>query len=153
MRPPRSSCANTPLARDGRAAVAGAGDAGGICQILVGVRVAAESRGDIWLAELVPVRGSEAARLRPVVLVRNDRANGRALELGRGVVTVCPVTSNVSRVLRFQVALDPTESGLSRASKVQAEQVRSIDVTRRIGRVSPPRMWEVDEALRFHLDL
>lgn len=114
------------------------------------------NRGDIWLADLDAARGSEAARLRPVVLVSNDGANARALELGRGVVTVCPVTSNLTRVLRFQVALEPEESGLSRPSKVQAEQVRSIDVTRlarRIGRVGPARMWEVDEALRFHLDL
>jgi len=113
-------------------------------------------RGEIWLVDLEPARGAEATKVRPVVLVTNDGANERAGVLAHGVVTVCPVTSNVSRVLPFQVRLDTTESGLDQPSKVQAEQVRSVDVTRlvrRIGRVAPARMWEVDEALRFHLDL
>ena len=80
------------------------------------------------MADLEPVRGSEANKRRPVVIVSNDGANGRAASLGRGVVTVVPVTSNVSRILPFQTLLEPDRTGLTRASKAQAEQVRSIDV-------------------------
>jgi mRNA interferase MazF len=113
-------------------------------------------RGEIRLADLDPVRGSEANKRRPVVLVSNDGANARAEALGRGVVTVIPVTSNVSRVLAFQTLLEPEATGLGRRSKAQAEQVRSIDVSRlggRVGQLSPVLIQRLDDALRLHLSL
>jgi len=113
-------------------------------------------RGEIWLANLEPVQGAEANRWRPVVIASNDRANARAAQLGRGVVTIVPVTSNVTRVLPFQVLLPADRTGLRLDSKAQAEQVRSVDVTRlsvRIAQVPPSLVNELDEALRLHLDL
>jgi mRNA interferase MazF len=113
-------------------------------------------RGEIRFADLEPVRGSEANKQRPVVLVSNDGANQRAATLGHGVVTVVPVTSNVARVLPFQTLLDPGATALTRLSKALAEQVRSIDVRRLgpcIGHLSPATISELDEALRLHLAL
>jgi mRNA interferase MazF len=113
-------------------------------------------RGEIRFADLEPVRGSEANKRRPVVIVSNDGANQRAATLGHGVVTVVPVTSNVARILPFQTLLDPGTTGLARSSKTQAEQVRSIDVRRlgtRIGQLPPAAIAELDEALRLHLGL
>jgi len=113
-------------------------------------------RGEILLADLEPVIGSEAGKRRPVVIVSNDRANAAASRLGRGVITVVPVTSSVNRVLPFQVLLPAASSGLRVASKVQAEQLRSLDVDRFgpiVGRVPLPLMREVDQALRRHLQL
>jgi len=113
-------------------------------------------RGEIRIAELEPARGSEANKRRPVVIVSNDGANARAEALGRGVVTVVPVTSNVTRVLPFQTLLEPAATGLSRASKAQAEQVRSVDVGRlgsRIGQLPAAVISELDEALRLQLAL
>ncbi|HEY5822033.1 MAG TPA: type II toxin-antitoxin system PemK/MazF family toxin [Propionibacteriaceae bacterium] len=113
-------------------------------------------RGEIRWADLDPVRGSEADKRRPVVVVSNDGANHRAQQLGRGVVTVVPVTSNVARVLPFQTLLTAEATGLHRDSKAQAEQVRSIDVERlgsRIGRLPPEVTAKLDEALRLHLGL
>ena len=71
-----------------------------------------------------PVRGSEANKRRPAIIVSNDGANAMAARLGRGVVTVVPVTTNVERVYPFQVFLPAKESGLDRDSKAQAEQSR-----------------------------
>lgn len=113
-------------------------------------------RGEIRFADLEPVRGSEANKRRPVVIVSNDGANARASALGRGVVTVVPVTSNVARVLPFQTLLEAGVTGLARLSKAQAEQVRSVDVRRlgpRIGQLPPAVIAELDEALRLHLGL
>jgi mRNA interferase MazF len=113
-------------------------------------------RGEIRLADLEPVRGSEANKRRPVVIVSNDGANTRAETLGRGVVTVVPVTSNVARVLAFQTLLPARLTGLPRDSKAQAEQVRSIDVSRvgaAIGRLPPNIAAALDDALRLHLSL
>jgi mRNA interferase MazF len=113
-------------------------------------------RSEIRLVDLDPVRGSEANKRRPAVLVSNDQANTMAQRLGRGVVTVVPVTSNVERVFPFQVLLPADETGLRVDSKAQAEQVRSVAVERVgsvVGRVPPGLMVAVDEALRLHLRL
>ncbi len=113
-------------------------------------------RGEICLVDLEPTRGSEANKRRPAVIVSNDGANSTATRLGSGVVTVVPVTSNVERVYPFQVLLAARQTGLSRDSKAQAEQVRSIAVERvgrRMGLLPPPLTARVDDALRLHLGL
>ena len=113
-------------------------------------------RGEIRWIDLDPVRGAESARRRPGVIVSNDGANATALRLGRGVVTIVPVTSNVERIHPFQVFLTPGATGLPRDSKAQAEQVRSVAVERvgdRIGVVTGAELTALDEALRLHLAL
>ncbi len=113
-------------------------------------------RGDIVLVSLDPATGSEAGKARPAVIVSNDAANGTASRLGRGVVTVVPVTSSTGRVYPFQIALPASQTGLSQDSKAQAEQVRSVAVERigaKAGQVPPILMAELDRALRVHLGL
>jgi mRNA interferase MazF len=93
---------------------------------------------------------------RPAVIVSNDGANMRAEQLGRGVITVVPVTSNVARIHPFQVLLDASSTGLDRDSKAQAEQVRSIAVERigpRLGMLTGDLVAALDEAVRLHLAL
>jgi mRNA interferase MazF len=113
-------------------------------------------RGEIHLVDLDPAQGSEASKLRPAVIVSNDAANRVAERTGRGVLTVVPVTSNVTQVFPFQVLLRADESGLRRDSKAQAEQVRAVAVGRlrhRIGQLPPPLLAELEAALRLHLSL
>ncbi len=106
-------------------------------------------RGDICTVDLNPVRGSEANKQRPAVIVSNDGANTTASRLGRGVITVVPVTSNVTRIYPFQVLLPADQTGLCSASKAQAEQVRSIAVQRvgkRVGHLPPALVSDLDDA-------
>jgi mRNA interferase MazF len=113
-------------------------------------------RGEIWWVDLDPVRGSEANKRRPAVIVSNDRANATAVRLKRGVITVVPVTTNVSKIYPFQVPLSSETSGLTVESKAQAEQMRSVAaerLQRRIGRLSAEEITQLDEALRLHLEL
>jgi mRNA interferase MazF len=113
-------------------------------------------RGDIHAVDLEPVRGAEANKVRPAIIVSNDAANATAQRLGRGVITVVPVTSNIAHVYPFQVLLRAVQTGLDRDSKAQPEQVRSISVERvgsAIGVVPIAVMSEIDEALRLHLAL
>lgn len=113
-------------------------------------------RGEIRVVDLDPVRGTEAEKRRPAVIVSNDGANTAAERLGRGVVTIVPVTSNVDRVYPFQVLLEAGSTGLRRDSKAQAEQVRSVSVERigeRVGLLTPDLIGALDEALRLHLAL
>jgi mRNA interferase MazF len=113
-------------------------------------------RSEIRLVNLDPVIGNEAAHTRPGVVVSNDGANTTAARLGRGVITVVPVTSNIDRIYPFQVLLPATASGLDNDSKAQAEQVRSVAIERlgpAVGSLGFQLMDQLDDALRIHLDL
>lgn len=113
-------------------------------------------RGEIRVVDFNPGRGSEATKRRPAVIVSNDGANAVATRLGRGVITVVPITSNIQRIYPFQVRLPARSTGLRQDSKAQAEQIRSVAVERlgeRIGTIPASIMLRVDEALRLHLAL
>ena len=113
-------------------------------------------RGEIWLADLDPVVGSEIGKSRPVVVVSSDALNTVVTDRRHGVVTVVPITSNVTKVFPFQVFLAAGTAGLRKDSKALGEQVRSLAVQRarhRIGRLDAPAMRRLDVALRVHLAL
>ncbi|MFE1510530.1 type II toxin-antitoxin system PemK/MazF family toxin [Streptomyces sp. NPDC058726] len=113
-------------------------------------------RGDIYLVDYEPARGSEANKARPGVIVSNDGANAAVERAGRGVITLVPLTTNTSRVYPFQVLLTAGECGLLKDSKAQCEQVRALApdrLLRPIGAVPRQRMAEIDVALRRHLAL
>ena len=113
-------------------------------------------RGDIYVADLEPARGSEANKRRPVVIVSNDGSNEVVDRLGVGIVTIVPLTSNTTKLYNFQVLLPAAETGLDEDSKAQAEQVRALSVKRlgqRLGSVPAPLMVQLDGALRLHLAL
>ena len=108
------------------------------------------------MVNLDPARRGEANKRRPAVIVSNDGANVAAERTGQGVITVVPVTSNISRVYPFQVLLPARLTGLEHDAKAQAEQVRSISVERlglAMGEIPQELMAELDEALRLHLAL
>ncbi len=114
------------------------------------------SRGDVWWVDLDPVRGSEAAKRRPAVIVGRDALVKAAMTRANGMVTVVPVTTNTTNVYPFQVLLPAGTGGLPTASKAQAEQIRTISVTRlveRIGAVPPPVSNAIDNAIRLYLGL
>ena len=109
-------------------------------------------RGDIYFAQLDPTRGAEIQKTRPVVIVSNDVAN-RASSL----VSVVPLSSNVSRVFPFEVAIGAKQSGLTKDSKAMAQQIRTLDKARlantRSGYLPSAQLIALDAALRLHLAL
>jgi mRNA interferase MazF len=113
-------------------------------------------RGEVRLVDLEPACGSEANKQRPAVIVSNDGANSTAERLGRGVLTVVPVTSKTERVYPFQVLLPARETGLRLDSKAQGEQIRAVAIERigtQVGSLPPKLLSALDEALRLHLAL
>ena len=113
-------------------------------------------RGEIRVVDLGSGLPGEAAKRRPAVIVSNNGANATAGRLGRGVLTVVPMTSNVDRVYPFQALVPVDASELEHDSKAQAEQVRAVSVDRigeRVGHVPATTMLEIDNALRLHLEL
>lgn len=113
-------------------------------------------RGEIRLVDLEPARPGAANKRRPAVIVSNDHANTVAARLGRGVITVVPVTSNIAKIFPFQVLLPAHETGIRMDSKAQAEQVRTVSVEQVgavLGRLPAPLAKQLDDALRLHLQL
>ncbi|MGF1482146.1 MAG: type II toxin-antitoxin system PemK/MazF family toxin [Cyanophyceae cyanobacterium] len=107
-------------------------------------------RGEIYYAALSPTVGSETGKRRPVLIISNNINNRVA-----STVTVLPITSNVKRIYPFEVKLTPSQSGLPRASKVQAQQVRTIAKerinTQVVGSLDETLIKLVEAAIRLHL--
>ena len=90
------------------------------------------------------------------MIVSNDGANTAAEQLGRGVLTVVPVTSRTNHIYPFQVLLPADRTGMPRDSKAQAEQVRSVALERIgkvVGHLPDDLTSALDDALRLHLAL
>lgn len=112
---------------------------------------AAPLRGDIWLADLNPVRGHEQAGRRPVLIVSVDLFNQSRAEL----VVVVPITSTIRNV-PFQLVVLPPEGGLTNTSALLCEAIRSISKDRlltRWGSVLPSTLAEVEDRLRILMGL
>ena len=114
------------------------------------------SRGELWWVDFDPSVGNEVGKRRPALIVGRDALSTAALSHPGGTVTVVPVTSSVSKVYPFQVLVPGGTGGLTKDSKAQAEQIRTVSVTRlvdRIGKVPERVCREVDNAIRIYLGL
>lgn len=109
-------------------------------------------RGEIYFANLDPTIGSEIKKTRPILIVSND-ANNRAAS----TVTVVPITTNTKKVYPFEVLLEPENTRLTKTSKAQCHQVRTISKLRITGKIighaNSKIMKLIDAALKLHLDL
>jgi len=109
-------------------------------------------RGDVWLADLDPVIGSEQGKTRPVVILQNDVANEYS-----PVVIIAAITTAVGpKEYPTEVRVQAPEGGLKRDSVVLLNQIRTIDKRRlveRWGRLSPETIEKVNQALKISLGL
>ena len=108
-------------------------------------------RGEVWQAELDPVRGREQSGRRPVLVVSEDAFNVSPAQL----VIALPITSKAKGV-RSHVPVDPPEAGLTLRSYIKCEDIRSLSFDRlqnRIGRVSDATLSAVEYRLRVLLKL
>jgi mRNA interferase MazF len=110
-------------------------------------------RGDVYLADLSPTRGSEQAGFRPVIVVSRE-----AINRSSPVVVVVPCTSwsQERRVYPSQVVIRAPEGGLRGDSIALGEQVRAITRDRlgeHWGSLEPPTLRRLDQALLIVLDL
>ena len=106
-------------------------------------------RGEIYIADLDPVVGSEQGGERPVLIIQNNLGNKHS-----PTVIVLAITSRFHKKRHLPTHV-PIESGdLSKDSIALAEQVRTIDKSRLIhyvGRVSRETMDFIDHALKVSM--
>ena len=84
------------------------------------------NQGDIYLADLNPVKGHKQAGVRPVIVLQNNILNRNL-----NTVIVAPLSANLSaKGLMTTCFLPKKESGLSKDSVALLYQVRTIDKSR-----------------------
>jgi len=110
------------------------------------------TRGDVWLADLDPIRGSEQAGSRPVLVLQNDVINAYT-----STCLAVPMTTNLRRAsLPSCVLLRRGDGGLADDSVALCHQMRALDKTRlyrRLGAVSPQTLADVESRLLFTLGI
>jgi mRNA interferase MazF len=109
-------------------------------------------RGEVWPAVLDPVRGSEQAGTRPVLVIQGDPLNAFLR-----TVLVVPFTTN-RRWGRFPfcVPISAGDGGLTSDSIALYHQTRVVDssrLIRRLGVVADTTITGVEEALRLALGM
>ena len=106
-------------------------------------------RGQIYLADLNPVMGSEQGGIRPVVVIQNNIGNRFS-----PTIIVAAITARTKKNIPTHARLQST--GLPKDSTALLEQIRTIDKSRLIefmGEVSKAEMSEIVEALRRSIDV
>lgn len=110
-------------------------------------------RGEVWIADLNPRRGTEPGKTRPVLVVQAQAL----LDAGHPSTLIAPLTTrlvNGAEPLRIRI---PATGQLQRDSDALIDQLRAIDNRRLVrgpmARVGPPVMALVGQALLEVLDL
>ena len=110
-------------------------------------------RGEIWLANLNPRRGTEPGKTRPVLVVQAQAL----LDAGHPSTLIIPLTTKLvedAEPLRVRIH---AAGSLKRDSDLLVDQLRAVDNTRLIQgpllKLSEDRMFGVEAALREVLDL
>ena len=108
-------------------------------------------RGQIYYADLSPVKGSEQGGYRPVLIIQNDIGNRYAPTVIAAIIT----SRHTKAKLPTHIWLND-ECGLPKESMVECEQVRTIDKSRLkdfMGAVSDGVMREIEKGLKISFGL
>jgi len=108
-------------------------------------------RGEIYLVNWDPARGSEQAGTRPAVIIQNDIGNTFSPTT---IVAAC--STAVTKAYPFIVKIKAKESGLDRDCAVNLAQILTISKARlvkKIGQLSPEKTVDIDNAIVNSLGL
>ena len=107
-------------------------------------------RGEVWLVNWNPARGSEQAGRRPALVIQNDIGNEKS------PTTIVAAISSSVKVYPMNVQINPPEGGLDRTSIIKTSQILTISKERlekRLGQLSGDSLNEVDRAIKLSLAL
>jgi len=111
---------------------------------------ACPKRGEVWLVNFNPGRGSEQQGIRPALVVQNDTGNQYA-----ATTIVAAITTTIKRY-PVTVVLPARSCGLPHESMVNTAQVLTIDksrLIRRLGSLGAEQAAAADRALLVSLAL
>ncbi len=96
-------------------------------------------RGGIWLADLNPIRGSEQAGTRPVLIFQNNAINRFTT-----TALAIPLTTNLRRAaLPSCVLIGKGEAGLTSDSVALCHQLRALDKSRLLKKLGMTRQQTI----------
>ena len=101
-------------------------------------------RGEVWWADLDPVRGHEQAGQRPVLVVSHDILNQKS-----GTVIALAITSQEPRA-GYPLTYPIRSLKMPKPSWVKINQIRTISIERlgkRLGRLGGDELAEIIEGL------
>lgn len=102
-------------------------------------------QGDIWIADLEPVQGSEQGGRRPILII-----SGNALHSAVPIAIIVPLSSKIKNY-PTAVSIRPSKTnGLSKDAEALPFQVRTVTTGRlkkRIGNVTEEEMRKIIEGL------
>ena len=107
-------------------------------------------RGEVWMIDFSPTRGSEQAGLRPAVVIQNDVGNQYA------ATTIVAAITTTIKPYPVTVVVEKGDGGLPRRSMVNLAQLLTLDksrLRRLLGVMSEERMRMIEQAIRVSLDL
>ena len=109
-------------------------------------------RGEVYLADLSPVQGSEQGGKRPVVIIQNNVGNRHS-----PTVIVAAITGKINKAkIPTHVEISKDTYKLDMDSVILLEQIRTVDKTRleeKLTYLDEDKMAEVDRALMISLGL
>jgi mRNA interferase MazF len=105
-------------------------------------------RGEIWIGNLNPNRGSEVGKIRPVLILQADFLT----EQGEPTIVVLPLTTQVRKSKEPLHVTIPARDRLRQTCQVMPEQPRTLDRTRLadgpLTKLTPQEMSAVEASFK-----
>ncbi|HOY14281.1 MAG TPA: type II toxin-antitoxin system PemK/MazF family toxin [Saprospiraceae bacterium] len=105
-------------------------------------------QSEIWLIDLDPTKGAEIQKIRPAIILNDDRLGKLPLKV------IVPITDWKDRynIAPWMVKIEPNDTnGLSKTSSADCFQIRSLSQDRlikKLGHIDLVKLEELKEAVR-----
>lgn len=107
-------------------------------------------QGEIWYANLNPIKGQEQAGVRPVVVI-----SGNLLNTHLNIVICCPLTTKIKNYKGNVVLKPSSKNKLKQSSEILTFHVRSISkerLTKKIGEITTEEIRTIKQTMNEIMD-
>jgi mRNA interferase MazF len=108
------------------------------------------NQGEIWYADLEPVKGSEQAGRRPVVII-----SGHSMNTALQIIIVCPLTSVIKNIKGCVIIEKNSINNLKKDSEVLVLQIRTISkhrLIKKLGSITNSQLELIKEGVNLYLN-
>ena len=108
------------------------------------------TQGEIWYADLEPVKGSEQAGRRPVVII-----SGPTMNTAIQTIIVCPLTTVIKNIKGCVIIEKNSINNLKKDSEVLVLQIRTISkqrLTKKLGIITKDQLELIKEGVNLYLN-